>query len=521
MKVALIVPPYPLSEAPSAPLGICYVAAAFEQAGAEVIILDYLVRKYTSEKMIGELSLFQPDVIGTTSVTMNFHAAVSIMKTAKQGFPSAITMMGGPHVSFDYQNVLKQYPEIDMIVVGEGEQTIAEMVPILKDRCHWKKMKGIAFLKGNGIVFTGEREFIKDLDRLPLPSRHLLPMSRYLALGFPISIITSRGCPNRCIFCLGHRMVGHRVRNRNPMLVVDEIESLLSYGFQRVNFSDDFFTSNPRRVKEICREIRRRGLSFSWTVFARADSVTTELLTIMRNAGCDTVFFGIESGDQEMLDRVKKHVKLDRIRKAVADSKAVGMMVFGSFIVGLPGETMDTLMASHRFANELDIIYGYHFLAPFPGTEVKEHMDQYDLELLSTNWSDFDANRPIVRTSGISPEELDAFVNTYFMDEARAVDEDMETRYRQGGLEDTENAIYFGKKKMDIVFQLLTEDMIEALPPIPVSNGNMAPECLLSEVIASRLVGSSEFVLPSIKYLVDRNYLKNDILDDCYHWHWA
>ena len=521
MKVALIAPPYPLEETPSAPLGLCYVAAAFEKAGAEVTILDYIVRKYSSEKLLEELSLFKPDIIGTTSVTMNFHIAASIMKTAKEGFPSAITVMGGPHVSFDYENTLKHYPEIDLVVVGEGEQTIADMVPVIKNRLAWLGVEGIAYRDHGKVVFTGERELIRDLDSLPFPSRHLLPMSRYLALGFPISIITSRGCPNRCIFCQGHRMVGHRIRSRSPQLVLDEIEYLLSFGFEWVNFSDDFFTSNPKRVKEICSGIKHRGLSFGWGAFARADSVNRELLSIMRDAGCDTVFFGIESGNQEMLDRIKKHVKLDRIRQAVEDSKAIGMTVFGSFIIGLPGETMATMMDSHRFSKELDIIYGYHFLAPFPGTEVMERIDQYDLELLSNDWSDFDANRPIARTSQLQLQDMEAFVETFYMQNARSVDLDTEKRYQHDQLNPTEKMIYFGKKKMEIVFKLLTEDIIETTGPIPISNTDSDSHTRLSEHIAARINQPMEFVLPSIQHIIDRGYLIGDIEHGCQYWRWA
>ena len=521
MKVALIAPPYPLEEGPSAPLGLCYVAAAFEAAGADVKILDFIVRRYSPEKLIAELSSFAPDVIGITSVTLNFYAAASIIKTAKTAFPSAITVMGGPHVSIDYESTLKQYPEIDLIVVGEGEQTIAELLPMIHNRMAWADIKGIAYRHEHEIIATRQRELIGNLDLLPLPARHLLPMSRYLALGFPISIITSRGCPNRCIFCQGQRMVGSRIRNRNAKLVVDEIENLLAYGFERINFSDDFFTSNVRRVKQICEEIRNRQLSFKWTVFARADSVDMKLLTVMRDSGCDTVFFGIESGNQQMLDRIKKRIKLDRIRQAVADCKAVGMSVFASFIVGLPAESMQTLMDSHNFAKELDVTYGYHFLAPFPGTEIMEKMGDYDLQLLTRDWSMFDANRAIVRTSHLTPEEIEDFVEKFYMKNIRECDADIENRYNSGKLSPSERLNYFGKKKLGIVYRLLSEDLIETTAPIPASEAGVAPEVGLSEKISSRIDKPREFVLESIRHLVERGYLKQAIDDNHWVWHWA
>jgi anaerobic magnesium-protoporphyrin IX monomethyl ester cyclase len=521
MKVVLIAPPYPLEETPSAPLGLCYVASAFEKAGAQVRILDYIVCKYSPEKLFEELTAFNPDVIGITSVTMNFLIAASIIRDAKRFFPDAVAVMGGPHVSFDYADTLNAFPEIDLIVVGEGEQTIFELVPAIRNPETWKDIGGIAFRDKDGVVFTGKRDFIDDIDDLPLPSRHLLPMSRYLAMGFPISIITSRGCPNRCIFCQGHQMVGNRIRSRDPRLVLDEIESLLAYGFERINFSDDFFTSNKKRVKQICKEIHDRGLTFKWTVFARADSVDIDLLTVMRDAGCDTIFFGIESGNQEMLNRIRKNVNLDRIRKAVADCKTVGMTVFGSFIVGLPGETLETMMDSHRFAKEIDVIYGYHFLAPFPGTEVMEKMNDYDIELLTRDWAAFDANSAIVRTSHLSPEEIEHFVDAYYMQNVRDIDADTEKRFREGRLNPTEQLIYFGQKKLEIVFELLSGDIIETAGPIPVSTSNGTPADQLSEKILPRIQKHREFVPPSIRHLADRGYLTFSVADNQRVWRWA
>ncbi len=521
MRVALIAPPYPLSETPTAPLGLCYVAAAFEAVNAEVIILDYIVRKYSPEKLFQDLSAFDPDIIGATSVTMNFDLAASILKTAKDLFPRAVIAMGGPHVTFDYENVLKHHPEIDVIVVGEGEETIMELVPVIRDRKSWPSIKGIAFMEENRLTVTPGREFIRDIDSLPFPSRNLLPLSRYLALGFPISIITSRGCPNQCIFCQGHRMVGHKVRNRDPGLVVDEIEMLLSHGFTRVNFSDDFFTSNVKRVRRLCEEIRNRGLSFTWAAFARADSVDRDLLTLMRDHGCDTVFFGIESGNQDMLNRIKKHVTLDRIRKAVADCKAVGMTVFASFIAGLPGESPDTLMDSHRFARELDVIYGYHFLAPFPGTEVKEKMEQYDLELLTKDWSQFDANRPIARTSSLSTGEIEDFVDAHYFRDVREKDAETEKKYREGRLNGTDLLVYLGNNKLDIVFKLLSGDIIENLPPMRETDPPMPPELRLSEEISTLIDNSPEFILMSIRHLVEQGRLTHTTSENHTKWRWA
>ncbi|MBR9982737.1 MAG: cobalamin-dependent protein, partial [Desulfatitalea sp.] len=278
MKIALIAPPYPLEEAPSPPLGLCYVAAACEAAGAQVVLLDYIVSRYTPEKLRAALDAFGPDVVGATAVTMNFPDAIEIIREVKAHNPAIVTMMGGPHVSFDAENTLTLHPELDLIVMGEGEATLAELVPALLAPQRWPAIQGIAFRSGAAVFQTPRRPLIADLDRLPLPARHMLPMSRYQALGFPVSIITSRGCPNRCIFCLGRRMVGSKPRFRDPQRVVDEIEHLLSYGITRINIADDLFTANKRRVRALCAEIARRGVRFDWSAFARVNTVDPETL---------------------------------------------------------------------------------------------------------------------------------------------------------------------------------------------------------------------------------------------------
>ena len=260
MRVAIIAPPYPLEEGPTPPLGVCYVAAAFEVAGAEVCIFDFLVSEYSQNRLKAWMDEFSPDVVGATSVTMNFPQAAQILCEAKKISPSVVTVMGGPHVSFDFHKGLHQYPGIDIMVIGEGEATIQELIPSIRDRRNWHGIKGIAFLENGDTVYTGPRQFIQDLDTLPMPARHLIPLSRYQALGFPVSIITSRGCPNRCIFCQGRHMVGAKVRYRSVSRICDEIEGILKHGFTRLNIADDFFTFDYKRVKAFCTEIKNRNL---------------------------------------------------------------------------------------------------------------------------------------------------------------------------------------------------------------------------------------------------------------------
>lgn len=460
MRVAVIAAPYPLEEIPSPPLGITYVAAAFAAAGAEVKIFDYIVSGYSREKLSKQLAAFQPDVVGAGSVTLNFYDAVRIIQDAKNINPDIITMMGGPHVSFTVHDTLRHYPEIDLLVLGEAEETIRELTPALKDRDKWENICGLAYRRRDEIIITGKREFITDVDSITLPARQLLPVSRYRALGFPVSMITGRGCPNSCIFCLGRKMVGAKIRRRKVENVLNEMEQITKLGFERINIADDLFASDKERVKKICTGIRDRGLKFTWSAFARVDTVDQEMLENMARAGCDSVSFGVESGNPEMLKRIKKRIKLEQVRDAVTMCKQAGMIAHASFMVGLPGETKETLKQSEDLAKSLDILYGYHFLAPFPGTTVREKVQEYDLEILTDDWSKYDANDAIVRTSALQPQDMRNFVASF--------DEEMDAEWQKllNGYEDKTNTPLDdmrveGHRRMQLSYRILKEDLVE------------------------------------------------------------
>ncbi len=522
MRIAVIAPPYPLEEMPSPPLGVTYVAAAFEAAGAEVKIFDYIVSSYSRDKLEKQLASFQPDAVGSTSVTMNFYEAQQILRDVKQYNPEIVTMMGGPHVSFTAEETLKKYPNIDLIVVGEGEDTIAELTPVIKRKNKWSDILGMVYRNGDQIIQTGKRDFITDIDRIPSPARHLLPISRYRALGFPVSLITGRGCPYSCIFCLGRKMVGSKVRKRNPQLVLDEIETIIGYGFDRINIADDLFTTDKERVREICQGIKERSLKFLWSAFARVDTVSQEVFDLMASAGCDSVSFGVETGNPEMLKRIKKGIKLEQVHQAVKMCQQAGMIAHESFIIGLPGETKETLRETDAFARSTKAIYGYHFLAPFPGTTVREKIQDYDLEILTDNWSLYDANDAIVQTSSLRPQEMSEFGARY--------EEEMKTdwdkilrRYHEGtgSLEDRMQVE--GNWRMKLTYQILKNDIIEKCGLIESHLFDGSKEDALKELcrrVKASTNADSNVVDNTMSDFAGRNYLKADISEKGCQWSW-
>lgn len=460
MRVLLINPFYPISETPSPPLGLAYLGAALEQAGVEVRVLDLVVYPY-SEKMLAELlEEFKPALVGLTAVTMNVDRALSVVRDVKRLAPHVVTVLGGPHVTFCPSETLAACPDLDIVALGEGEQTIVEVSAAIQAGAGLGGVKGIAYRSGPVLRFTTRRGFIRNLDSLPMPGRPLLPLGRYRALGMPISMTTSRGCPHACIFCVGRRMVGARVRFRSPARVVDELSSVAALGFHQVNLADDLFTADPVRCIAICDEILRRGLSVKWTSFARVDTVSPGLLVKMKAAGCAAVSFGIESGNSGILKSVKKGITLEQVVAAVDMCAGAGVTPFASFILGLPGETPETLRETIAFGKRLEengLMYGFHILAPFPGTEVRERGDELGIRILTNDWSCYHANRAVAETQTVTRQMLDEIAVEW---------EDRFNRY----LGDIKDRMQEGKADADEVYQLTNLERIVLVYDLMMKN---------------------------------------------------
>jgi radical SAM superfamily enzyme YgiQ (UPF0313 family) len=341
---------------------------------------------------------------------MNVAGALAVLQTVKRLAPQVLTVMGGPHVTFSAAETFATCSALDAAVLGEGEETLLDLSAAVEAGADLETAKGIAWRRHDGIRFTPRRQFIRDIDSLPMPARQRLPLGRYRALGMPISMTTSRGCPHRCIFCVGRRMVGARVRCHSPARVVDELAYLATLGFHQVNLADDLFTADPRRCHAICDEILRRDLGIHWTAFARVDTVSDELLAHMKTAGCTAVSFGVESGNAAILRTIKKKITLKQVVAAVKMCVRAGVMPMASFILGLPGETPESLRETIEFGKRLEsegLVYGFHILAPFPGTEVRERCHALGIRILTDDWSRYHANRAVSETATVTAQMLD------------------------------------------------------------------------------------------------------------------
>ncbi|TET40650.1 MAG: radical SAM protein [Dehalococcoidia bacterium] len=522
MRVLLMSTPYPLEENPIPPLSLSYLAGVLQREGIEIQILDLLVAHYSAKKVREKLEEYQPQVVGVTCVTLNYPTAARILRVCKDFDPGILTIIGGPHASFALKETLLGAPWIDILVLGEGERTLVELIRALEKGTGFHQVSGIAFREDKRVVQTGRRSPIEDLDELPFPVRHLLPLSKYRALGAPCTVTSSRGCPFGCIFCSGRRIFGRRVRFRHPKLVVDEIETIhKELGFESINIVDDTFTLNHRHARNVCEEIMRRNLHIQWNVFARVDTVTEDLLKIMKEAGCVWLLFGVESASPQILETIKKGITLDGVRRGVKLATEAGIKVFNSFILGLPGETPETARQSVAFAQELDsdygAKYGFHLLSPLPGTELYEKAEDYGLRILTRDWAKYDANEPITETATMSPEKVMEIMADYDRAVAYAWDE-IKCKAEAGDRLCEEKVRE--KASKEFVWRLLKGDVIEKLGHIKALDAGDPVE-QLAQKISRRLSVPLDVAQREMERLVQKGLLKRESMKGGFVWKWS
>jgi anaerobic magnesium-protoporphyrin IX monomethyl ester cyclase len=412
MKITLVNPPYPPSahaHPPFIPLGLAYLGAVAEKEGHQVTIIDCQAERLSYDNFRSRISQVPSNIVGVTSTTLLYNSAKEILTIAKHAHPNAVTMIGGSHVSFWDENALNECPSIDIIVRREGEITFIELLKQIEAKKSFVGVLGTTVRADNGkIIRNGDRPFFEDLDSLPFPAFHLLPLDSFHRMGktiFPLT--TSRGCVQWCDFCSTVRMFGRRYSMRSPKNVVDEMEMLNSkYGESQFTFYDDAFTVNRDHVLKMCNDIKARKLNITWDCETRVDMVDKDLLTTMKNAGCITVWFGVESGSEKILGQMNKKIKLDETRQAFKIAQKAGLMTIASAVIGFPGETEQTAWETINFINSLnpdDI--GYYVATPYPGTPMYEQVVKNGW-LRVTDFNKYDTATPTFETPYLSMERI-------------------------------------------------------------------------------------------------------------------
>jgi len=350
------------------PLGIAYIASSLEKAKHEVEIIDAVALRLSKEEVRQKVKQYAPDIVGITAMTPSFRGAQEAGMIAKE--EGVTTVVGGVHMALFPEETLS-YDYFDFGIVGEGEETMVELCGAIENRQPFEKLKGLAFKK-DGAVFANEPRIVANLDSIPMPAYHLLPMKKYSSIiGLhPIStMIGTRGCPYKCGFCYKTPSdISHR--QRNTINVVDEMEYLVkNYNAKEIMFYDDLML--PDFAQKLCEEILRRKLQVKWQSPQRINLVNPKLLRLMAKAGCRILRYGVEQGDSEMMQRVEKGITFDQVKKVFRWTKEAGIDAFAYFIIGYGNENSRTMRATINLAKELDPKYVMFTKAvPLPQTKL-------------------------------------------------------------------------------------------------------------------------------------------------------
>jgi len=357
------------------PLGLAYIAAALELEGHNVKIIDAEFENLSSNQVVKRLNP-NTDVVGITGTVMVAHELLKIASLIRKEYHSIFLVVGGPLFNALPQDIMKT-GVFNAGILGEAEFIFSKLVNAFEKGLEFKEVDSIAYINKGKLKFTGSPAVIENIDTLPFPARHLLPNLKFykpraLYKSLPsTTLISSRGCPNRCIFC-DNSISRKKVRMHSPERVVKEIELLINkYDIKELDFVDDNLTLSPKRILRICKLIRDKNISISWRCLARVDTISKTLLKEMKKSGCWLIAYGIESGNQNILDYIQKGINLNQIKKAVKLTNEVGIESFAYFMLGFPIDTKQTIDDTIKFALSLDLDYvTFNKTVIYPGTKL-------------------------------------------------------------------------------------------------------------------------------------------------------
>jgi anaerobic magnesium-protoporphyrin IX monomethyl ester cyclase len=355
------------------PVGLAYIAAVLRRANHEVRIFDAILSRDQTQDIREILRTFRPDVVGIGMTSGLVRISLQIAKMAKGLDPATAVVMGGVHPTLFPREIMEN-ANVDYVVSGEGEISMLELVRCLEQGLEPEGVPGVVFRKDGGIVCNPPRPLIENLDDLPIPAYDLLPIHHYTSLQIAaipfISMITSRGCPFECVFCSARLLMGKRYRAQTPEKTVMEMQWLIDrFHAREILFKDSEFTTDLRRVEEICELLLKKGVKIKWSCNGRVGRVSRELMRKMKRAGCRLIEFGIESGDEAILGALNKQIHTDEVRTTFALARESGVKTIANFMLGNPGETRASIAASIHLAKEIRPDYcDISFLTAFPGT---------------------------------------------------------------------------------------------------------------------------------------------------------
>jgi len=386
MRILLINPPsfYPIESCLPEPIErgrgyipplslMCIASYLQKYTKNEIRILDAQVEKLNYNQLEKEVRKREPDIVGITAMSFTLIDVIKTLQLIKKIDKNITTILGGPHPTI-YPEETARIKEVDFCIIGEGEKVALELVKNINNLKKLKQIKGIAFQLKNKIINTGQANFIENLDELPFPARDLVSYDKYyssISTNFPVTaMFTSRGCPYNCLFC-DRPALGKRFRTRSAKNIVDEMEECEKMGIKEIFIYDDTFGVDKQRVLDICTEKIKRGLKIFWDVRTRVNTVDKEILKKMKEAGCQRIHYGVESGTQKILNILRKGITLEQVERAFRITREAGIEAEGYFMIGSPTENKCDIEKTIKFMKKIKPNYVHITITmPFPATDL-------------------------------------------------------------------------------------------------------------------------------------------------------
>lgn len=414
--VLFIVPPSPHASTNSSstsslyPLGIGYLCSIIEKESNYSFDALNLWNENINESTVEAIVAHShPKALGLSVMTDNYENGIIISRIAKNIYPELTIFMGGPHATFRAEEILSTEETVDYILLGESENTIIPFLDsVFSGEMLYEKLLGVGFRTCKGISVNPRATLIKDLDALPYPKRG----KTFFEKTDEVGIITSRGCPGRCIFCCANKMSGNRYRMRSPHNVVQEIAYLYDHGARKFTIVDDTFTVNIPRMYKILSLIQDLGLEgVSFSAESRVDVVDYDIniFSQLYETGFSTVQFGVESGSQLILDKLKKRITIEQIFTAVRLAAQAHLIPNCTMLIGHPFETSDTIQESIEFAKKLVDLGAYVFFSvvtPYPGSEIGDFASRYGITIEKKSFAQYSNDNPIIRLPNMSSQSI-------------------------------------------------------------------------------------------------------------------
>ncbi len=403
-------PFYRLTHFAEPPLGLASLAGSLRKWNPDtaVDIIDAHALLMNHRQLLDRVKAYQPDLVGLTTVSLTAGVTSALAREIKSVCPDAKIVAGGPHPTALPDDLLD---DVDAVALGEGEQTFSEVVAGKP----WGEIEGLAHKVDGEVRFNAPRPFLKDLDELGFPAFDLLPLPRYRypypmkkARGNYATYFSSRGCPSKCTFCAQMSVWGHRVRFHSVERVIEDLQRLVDdFRVTLLHFYDDTLLFHRKRVFEMCEEMIRRKWPLRWICLARGMDIDDEVAEIAARAGCGFIEVGVDTANEGIIQTVKKDSTVDEVRRAFRSASKHGIHVKGNFIIGLPGETPESVREAIDLATTLDATYVnfFHFV-PIPGSDL---YDEYHEKgwMKATDWGKYHFHHSaVVELPGISTQEL-------------------------------------------------------------------------------------------------------------------